>query len=97
METLTGFKWIGKLIKDYPNLEFIGGGEESFGYLIGDKIRDKDAVTATLLACEIGSYAKEIGKSFYEILEDCYRKLVLTKKSYFHLPLKGRKVQKKLK
>ena len=62
------------MIKDNPNLEFIGGGEESFGYLIGDKIRDKDAVTATLLACEIGTYAKESGKSFYKILEACYRK-----------------------
>lgn len=45
-ETLTGFKWIGKLIKDFPSLEFIGGGEESFGYLVGDAIRDKDAVTS---------------------------------------------------
>ena len=44
-ETLTGFKWIGKLIKDFPELKFIGGGEESFGYLVGDIIRDKDAVT----------------------------------------------------
>ena len=73
METLTGFKWIGKLIKDYPTLEFIGGGEESFGYLVGDQIRDKDAVTATLLACEIGAYAKEMGKSFFEILLRFFR------------------------
>ena len=58
-ETLTGFKWIGKLIKDFPSLNFIGGGEESFGYLVGDVIRDKDAVTASLLACEIGTFAKK--------------------------------------
>ena len=43
METLTGFKWIGKLIKDNPSLNFIGGGEESFGYLVSSEIRDKDA------------------------------------------------------
>ena len=97
METLTGFKWIGKLIKDYPNLEFIGGGEESFGYLIGDKIRDKDAVTATLLACEIGSYAKETGKSFYEILEDCYRKFGAYKEKLLSFTLKGKEGAEKIK
>ena len=51
-EGLTGFKWIAKMINDYPEQEFIGGGEESFGYLVGDFVRDKDAVTATLLACD---------------------------------------------
>jgi phosphomannomutase len=45
---LTGFKWIAKMIKDFPEQEFIGGGEESFGYMVGDAVRDKDAV-ATLL------------------------------------------------
>ena len=48
---LTGFKWIAKMIKDFPELDFIGGGEESFGYMVGDFVRDKDAVTSTLLAC----------------------------------------------
>ena len=51
--SLTGFKWIGKMIKDFPESNFIGGGEESFGYMVGDFVRDKDAVTSTLLACEI--------------------------------------------
>ena len=69
---LTGFKWIGKMIKDFPNSQFLGGGEESFGYMVGDFVRDKDAVTATLLACEIGSQAKANGSSFYEGLVDCY-------------------------
>jgi phosphomannomutase len=41
---LTGFKWIAKMIKDFPELEFIGGGEESFGFMVGDAVRDKDAV-----------------------------------------------------
>ena len=45
---LTGFKWIAKMIKDFPQLDFIGGGEESFGFMVGDFVRDKDAVTSTL-------------------------------------------------
>lgn len=56
---LTGFKWIAKFIKDFPNQKFIGGGEESFGFMVGDAVRDKDAVAATLLVCEIAAKAKE--------------------------------------
>jgi len=70
--SLTGFKWIGKMIKDFPQSEFIGGGEESFGYMVGDFVRDKDAVTSTLLACEIASQAKANGSSFYKDLIQCY-------------------------
>jgi phosphoglucomutase len=69
---LTGFKWIGKMIKDFPGSDFIGGGEESFGYMVGDFVRDKDAVTSTLLACEIAAQAKANGSSFYKDLIDCY-------------------------
>jgi len=69
---LTGFKWIAKMIKDFPKMEFIGGGEESFGFMTGDFVRDKDAVTATLLACEIAAQAKANGSSFYESLLDMY-------------------------
>ncbi len=69
---LTGFKWIAKMIKDFPEQHFVGGGEESFGYMVGDFVRDKDAVTATLLACEIAANAKANGSSFYKDLIDCY-------------------------
>ena len=69
---LTGFKWIGKMIKDFPESQFLGGGEESYGYMVGDFVRDKDAVTSTLLACEIASQAKADGSSFYKQLIDCY-------------------------
>ncbi len=69
---LTGFKWIGKMIKDFPQSNFVGGGEESFGYMVGDLVRDKDAVTSTLLACEIAAQAKANGSSFYKDLIDCY-------------------------
>jgi len=85
---LTGFKWIAKLIKDFPELDFIGGGEESFGFMVGDFVRDKDAVTSTLLACEIAAITKANGSSFFEeliklyVAHGCYKeKLVsLTKK-----------------
>jgi len=97
METLTGFKWIGKLIKDFPSLEFIGGGEESFGYLVGDAIRDKDAVTATLLACEVGTYAKNNNQSFYEILVECYRKFGAYKEKLISFTQKGKEGADKIK
>ena len=96
-ETLTGFKWIGKLIKDFPALNFIGGGEESFGYLIGDAIRDKDAVTATLLACEIGTFAKNNNQSFYEILVECYRKFGAYKDKLISFTKKGKEGADKIK
>jgi phosphoglucomutase len=69
---LTGFKWIAKMIKDAPELDFIGGGEESFGYMVGDFVRDKDAVTSALLACEIAADAKSKGSSFYQELLNLY-------------------------
>ena len=69
---LTGFKWIAKMIKDFPELDFIGGGEESFGFMVGEFVRDKDAVTSTLLACEIAAQAKAKGSSFYKELIQLY-------------------------
>ncbi len=69
---LTGFKWIAKMIKDFPAMDFIGGGEESFGFMVGDFVRDKDAVTSTLLACEIAAQSKANNKTMYESLIDLY-------------------------
>jgi len=69
---LTGFKWIAKMIKDAPELDFVGGGEESFGYMVGDFVRDKDAVTSALLACEIAADAKSNQSSFYQELLNLY-------------------------
>jgi phosphoglucomutase len=70
---LTGFKWIAKMVREAEGKqEFIGGGEESFGYMIGDFVRDKDAVTATLLACEIATNAKANGSSMYQELLQIY-------------------------
>ncbi|KAA2216798.1 phospho-sugar mutase [Maribacter flavus] len=86
---LTGFKWIGKMIKDFPQSDFIGGGEESFGYMVGDFVRDKDAVTATLLACEIAAQAKANGSSFYRDLIDCYVDYGFYKEHLISLTKKG--------
>ena len=69
---LTGFKWIAKMIKDFPNQKFIGGGEESFGFMVGDAVRDKDAVGATLLVCEIAAQAKASGSTLYQELLNLY-------------------------
>ena len=86
---LTGFKWIAKMIKDHPSQYFIGGGEESFGYMVGDFVRDKDAVTATLLACEIVTKAKSEGSSFYKKLQDLYVKHGFFKEDLTSLVKKG--------
>ena len=69
---LTGFKWIAKMIKDFPEMDFVGGGEESFGFMVGDFVRDKDAVTSTLLACEIAAYTKANDSSFFNELVNTY-------------------------
>ncbi|HEY9185135.1 MAG TPA: phospho-sugar mutase [Salegentibacter sp.] len=88
-EVLTGFKWIAKLIKENPSLDFIGGGEESFGYMVGDFVRDKDAATATLLACEIAAQMKANGSSFYEQLIKLYTEYGLYREELISLVKKG--------
>jgi phosphoglucomutase len=86
---LTGFKWIAKMVKDFPELDFIGGGEESFGYMVGEFVRDKDAVTATLLACEIAAHAKQNGSSFYEELLAIYIRNNFYKEHLISITKKG--------
>ncbi len=87
---LTGFKWIAKMIKDFPELEFIGGGEESFGFMVGDAVRDKDAVAATLLMCEVAAQAKAIGSSVYRELLNLYVDHGFYKEQLVSLTKKGR-------
>ncbi len=70
---LTGFKWIAELIKEKEGKEnYVIGGEESFGMMIGDKVRDKDAVSAVALLCEMAAYEKNMGKSLFDKLLDLY-------------------------
>ena len=87
---LTGFKWIAKMIRDAEGTqEFIGGGEESFGYMVGDFIRDKDAVTATLLACEIAASAKNNNSTLYKKLLNLYSKHSFYKEYLIAIVKKG--------
>lgn len=86
---LTGFKWIAKMIKDHPELNFIGGGEESFGYMVGDFVRDKDAVTAALLACEIAANTKANNSSFYNELLALYTRHHFYKEHLIAIVKKG--------
>lgn len=87
---LTGFKWIAKMIEDFPNQQFIGGGEESFGYMVGDFVRDKDAITSSLLACEIAAEAKTNGRSFFDTLVECYIKYGFYKERLISIVKKGK-------
>ncbi len=86
---LTGFKWIAKMIKDFPELHFIGGGEESFGYMVGDAVRDKDAVGATLLVCEIAAIAKASGSTLYQELLNLFVDYGYYKEHLISLTKKG--------
>jgi phosphomannomutase len=86
---LTGFKWIAKMIKDHPELNFIGGGEESFGFMVGDFVRDKDAVTSTLLAIEIVAQAKAKGGSAFQELMELYAKHGFYKEHLISITKKG--------
>lgn len=86
---LTGFKWIAKFIKDFPNQKFIGGGEESFGFMVGDAVRDKDAVASTLLVCEMAAQAKEKGSSLYKELLQMYVDFGFYKEHLISITKKG--------
>ena len=87
---LTGFKWIAQMIEHYPNQKCLGGGEESFGYMVGDFVRDKDAVTAALLACELVAEAKSNGTSFFDVLLETYVKLGCFQERLVSLVKKGK-------
>ncbi len=87
---LTGFKWIASLIKKQEGKEnYIIGGEESFGLMIGDKIRDKDAVSAVALLCEMAAYEKSKGRSLYDKLIDLYVQYGLYKEDLVSITKKG--------
>ena len=86
---LTGFKWIAKFIKDNPHQQFIGGGEESFGFMVGDAVRDKDAIAAILLVSEIAAQAKAKGNTLYEYLIELYVKFGFYKEHLISITKKG--------
>lgn len=88
--TLTGFKWIAQAIRQAEGqLEFIGGGEESFGFMVGDFVRDKDSVASTLLACEIAALEKARERSIFKRLLDLYQKHGLYQERLYALVKRG--------
>ena len=88
--TLTGFKWISSLIKEKEGKEnYIIGGEESFGLMIGDKIRDKDAVSAVALICEMAAYEKNNGRTLFSKLIDLYVQYGFYKEHLVSITKKG--------
>ncbi len=87
---LTGFKWIAEMIREKEGKEnYIIGGEESFGLMIGDKIRDKDGVSAVALLCEMAAYEKEKGRSLYEKMIDLYLEYGFYKEHLVSITKKG--------
>ena len=87
---LTGFKWISSLIKQKEGDEqYIIGGEESFGLMIGDKIRDKDGVSAVTIICEMAAYEKNKGRSLFDKLVDLYIQYGFYKESLVSITKKG--------
>lgn len=87
---LTGFKWIADLIRQKEKKEnYIIGGEESFGLMIGDKIRDKDGISAVALLCEMAAYEKEKGRGLYEKMIDLYVQYGFYKEKLVSITKKG--------
>jgi phosphoglucomutase len=88
---LTGFKFFAELIRNLEGKEkYIGGGEESYGYLPGDYVRDKDAVASCALAAEVAAYAKNNGKSLYDQLINIYLEYGLYKEKLINIVRKGK-------
>jgi phosphomannomutase len=94
--SLTGFKWIAKMIEDFPNQKFIAGGEESYGLMIGDEVRDKDAITASLLAYEMMSFYKQNNTSVFHQLIKLYIKYGFYKEKLISIVKEGQKGQKEI-
>lgn len=90
-ETLTGFKYIGELITDLgDSAHYLAGGEESYGYLVGDLVRDKDAPNACAFLAEMTAYFKSKGKTVYEVLLDIYKEFGCYQEKLISLTKKGK-------
>ena len=89
--TLTGFKYIAEVIRDLEGKsKFIGGGEESYGYLIGDAVRDKDAIASCAMIAEMAAWSKDQGKSVYELLREIHLEFGLYHESLKSITKKGK-------
>ena len=97
-DVLTGFKWIAEIIRlNEGKKTYIGGGEESYGYMIGDFIRDKDAVSACAMVAETAAWAATKGKSLYDLLIDIYLEFGLYKESLISVTKKGKSGSEEIK
>ena len=94
--TLTGFKFIAELIKNKKTEKFIAGGEESFGYLVDDFVRDKDAIISCAYICEIANWAKDRDKSLNDILEEIYETYGLFIEKLYTIKMEGIKGKNKI-
>ena len=88
-DAYTGFKWIADVIRKNPDKNYIGGGEESFGYMPGDFTRDKDAVSSCSIMAEIAAWAKEQGKNVFDILKDIYVEYGYSKEKMIYIVREG--------
>ncbi|HWV31097.1 MAG TPA: phospho-sugar mutase [Dyadobacter sp.] len=89
--TLTGFKYIAQVIREKEGQEqFIGGGEESYGYLIGDAVRDKDAIASCAMIAELTAYAKDKGLSLFDMLMEIYKQFGFYYEGLISLTKKGK-------
>ena len=99
MDVLTGFKYIGEKIRQFQengDKKYLFGFEESYGYLAGEFVRDKDAVIASMLIAEMTLYYKEQGKSLYEALIELYNRVGFFKEDLISIELQGKEGQEKI-
>ncbi len=90
-DTLTGFKYIAEILRlNEGKKQFIGGGEESYGYLVGDFVRDKDAVISCCMIAETAAWAADQGKTLYELLPDIYKEFGYYKERLTSIVRKGK-------
>ncbi|MDY3381764.1 phospho-sugar mutase [Riemerella anatipestifer] len=95
---LTGFKWIGKMIREVEGKQkFICGGEESFGFMTGNFVRDKDSCGSILLACEIAAWCKAQGKTMYQYMIEIYQRLGLYQEALVNVVKKGKEGAEQIK
>ncbi|AFR35794.1 phospho-sugar mutase [Riemerella anatipestifer] len=95
---LTGFKWIGKMIREVEGKQkFICGGEESFGFMTGDFVRDKDSCGSILLACEVAAWCKAQGKTMYQYMIEIYQRLGLYQEALVNVVKKGKEGAEQIK
>jgi phosphoglucomutase len=92
INTLTGFKWIAKVLAENEGKrEYIGGGEESYGYLIGDSVRDKDAVASCAMIAELVAFAKDNGQSLFDMLTEMYLQFGMYREHLISIKKTGKK------